>query len=397
MSSDGSSRSPGSKEYQHLGRFSNWVEFALRQEAAARWRGTHELNPARVRTALGFARDRPPINPLQEGAWTGDGVVGEEVSWGVGYGPRTGAWLLRPKGPRGQLPGILALHDHSNFKFFGKEKIADGPSAANPLVVDLRRREYAGRAFANELAKQGFAVLVHDAFMWGSRGFTLGEMAASQLATSSEVEWLPRQDVLDLPDEDGTDPMFIKAYNQLARQHEHVVAKYCNLLGTSLAGVVAYEDRTALEYLRSREDVRRDAVGCIGLSGGGCRAVLLQATSPAIAVSVVVGMMSTYAQLLDRHIAPHTWMLFPPELARVADWPEIAASRAPSPLVVQYTRGDQLFPLQGMEAAHASISAKYSAAGVPDAYVGQFFDGPHWFDRKMQDAAFEELSRRLSR
>ncbi len=127
MSSDGSSRSPGSKEYKHLGRFSNWVEFALRQEAAARWRGTHELNPARVRTALGFARDRPPINPLQEGAWTGDGVVGEEVSWGVGYGPRTGAWLLRPKGARGQLPGILALHDHSNFKFFGKEKIADGP------------------------------------------------------------------------------------------------------------------------------------------------------------------------------------------------------------------------------------------------------------------------------
>jgi dienelactone hydrolase len=175
------------------------------------------------------------------------------------------------------------------------------------------------------------------------------------------------------------------------------VAKYCTLLSTSLAGVVAYEDRVALEYLKSRHDVVNGRLGCIGLSGGGCRAALLQATSVDISVSVIVCMMSTYGRLLDAHVAPHTWMLFPPGLAEVGDWPDLAACRAPSPLVVQYTRGDQLFPLAGMVAAHERLGESYAAAGAPGAYVGQFFDGQHCFDQTMQTAAFAELARWLGR
>ena len=53
--------------------------------------------------------------------------------------------------------------------------------------------------------------------------------------------------------------------------------KYCGILGTTLAGVVADEDRVALAYLRSSPDVLPARVGTIGLSGGGCRAALLAA------------------------------------------------------------------------------------------------------------------------
>jgi dienelactone hydrolase len=283
---------------------------------------------------------------------------------------------------QGPLPGVLALHDHSNFKFFGKEKIADGPGPPHPLVADLRRSEYGGLAFANELARQGFAVLVHDAFLWGSRRFDLDHDGQP----GDDKPWAQSERV---------PPEIIQSYNRAAVNHEHVVAKYCTLLSASLAGVVAYEDRVALEYLKSRHDVVNGRIGCIGLSGGGCRAALLQATSADISVSVIVCMMSTYGPLLDAHVAPHTWMLFPPGLAGLADWPDLAACRAPSPLVVQYTRGDQLFPLAGMMAAHASIAESYSAAGAPGAYVGQFFDGEHWFDQAMQTAAFAELARWL--
>jgi dienelactone hydrolase len=385
------------KDHEHLGRFSNWVEFAVRQDAVPRWQRSEALAPAQVRDLLGFATDQPPIDPRRERTWTGEGVIGEEVSWWVGYGPRTNAWLLRPAGTKGRLPGVLALHDHSNFKFFGKEKIADGPDAPHPLVVDLRRREYEGRAFANELAKEGFTVLVHDTFLWGSRGFTLDEMVPPEVTPASDVEWLPETRSQGIEDGASSQSEFVRLYNRAAASHEHMVAKYCNLLGTSLAGVVAYEDRMALAYLKSQTEIVSESVGCIGLSGGGLRAVLLQATSPDIAVSVVVGMMSTYDKLLDRHVAPHTWMLFPPALARVADWPEVAACRAPSPLVVQYTRGDHLFPLEGMVAAHQYISERYLAAGAPEAYLGQFFDGQHWFDRGMQKAAFQRLSECLTR
>ena len=293
------------------------------------------------------------------------------------------AWLLRPAGGRRPRPGVLALHDHSNFKYFGKEKIADGPGPPDPLVRDLRRHEYGGLAFANELARKGFTVLAHDVFLWGSRRFDLDSNGRPGASEASALSREPSQ------------PDAITAYNQAAISHEHVVAKYCTLLSTSLAGVVSYEDRVALEYLKSRHDVVDGRIGCIGLSGGGCRAALLQATTADIAVSVIVCMMSTYSDLLDAHVAPHTWMFFPPGLPWTADWPELAACRAPSPLVVQYGRADQLFTLTGMTAAHEIIGKAYATAGAPEAYVGQFFDGGHCFDRAMQTAAFAELARRL--
>ena len=291
---------PPKPRYRDLGTYSDWVEFGREEATATSGPASLRLTPSIVRDIVGFGSDRPPIDPCAGSTWAGEGVVGQEVSWSVGYGPRTQAWLLRPAGVPGPLPGVLALHDHSAFKYFGKEKIADGPGLPGPLVADLRRREYGGVAFANELARRGFTVLVHDVFLWGSRRFELG-------GDSRPAGDGPHGDG---PHGDG--PEEIMAYNRAAIDHEHLVAKYCNLLSTSLAGVVAYEDRVALEYLRSRHDVVDGRIGCIGLSGGGCRAALLQATSPDISVSVIVCMMSTYSHLLDAHVAPHTWMFFPP-------------------------------------------------------------------------------------
>ena len=394
-SADGDAGRAGALVYGHLGRFSDWVDYALRQRGAYSPPCTSRFTPSNVRDAIGFATDRCPIDPRVDGTWSHEGVVGESVSWSVGYGPRTEGWLLRPDGVRGQLPGVLALHDHSHFKFFGKEKIADGPDAAHALVVELRRQEYGGRAFANELARRGFAVLVHDTFLWGSRRFDMEEMVPPDLARSDN-EWVgPGLRMPASADEVAAPGYQIRSYNRAAIQHEHVVAKYCSLLRTSLAGVVAYEDRVAVEYLKSRQDILSNRVGCVGLSGGGCRAALLQATCLDIAAAVVVCMMSTYERLLDRHVAPHTWMLFPAGLAQLGDWPDLAACRAPSPLVVQYALGDQLFPVSGMTAAHERIAEIYAATGAPRAYVGQFFDGGHSFDQAMQAAAFAQLARWL--
>jgi hypothetical protein len=130
--------------------------------------------------------------------------------------------------------------------------------------------------------------------------------------------------------------------------------------------VVNFEDRVALEYLRSRSDVIAESIGCIGLSGGGCRSALLHATSDGIAGAVVVGMMSTYHELLGDHIEPHTWMFFPPGLAAFADWPDLAASRASAPLLIQYLRDDPLFLAKGMELAHRRVASHYrESAGAP--------------------------------
>lgn len=333
----------------------------------------------RIREALGCDVDRDPGDARVERRWVGDGVVGEEVSWSVGYGPRTRAWVLRPEGVEGALPGVLALHDHGGAKYFGKEKIADddrGPPAA--LEAD-RARAYGGRAFANALARAGFVVLAADVFLWGSRRFDVRDMPASvrEAAAGSEAMNGPLDEVT--------------SYNIAAAHHEHVVAKYCAALGTSLAGIIGYEDRVAARYLAARSDVVPGRIGCAGLSGGGARAAVLQATCEAIGAAVIVGMMSAQAFLLARHVVPHSWMFFPPGLARLTDWPDLAAANAPSPLLVQYNRQDDLFPPAGMAAAHERLSEIYLEQGAPSAYRGSFFDGPHKFDLVMQDQAFAWL------
>jgi hypothetical protein len=122
---------------------------------------------------------------------------------------------------------------------------------------------------------------------------------------------------------------------------------------------------------------------------------MLTATHDSVVATVIVGLMSTYEGLLDRNVWSHTWMLYPYGLARYMDWPDLAACRAPSPLLVQYDTEDGLFALDGMRAAHNRIAEHFASVGASEAYVGQFYPGPHKFDLEMQGAAFAWLRERL--
>lgn len=370
--------------YKHLDTYSNLVEEAKRQNSLFTSSKPGPENRQKIRDLLGF--NNGPEYPQEiriEQRWEKDGLYGEEISWSVGYGPRTHAWLLRPSGAVDPLPGVLALHDHGGFKYFGKEKIAEGPDPILPIQAEFQSVAYGGRAWVNALAKQGYAVLVHDTFLWGSRKFPLETMLKTlRLGIPDEDEFRRNQGGMN----------DINWYNFWTGHHEHIVAKYCNLLGTSMAGVVAHEDRIALNYLCSRPDVLPEQVACMGLSGGGNRSALLCATSDRLRAAVIVGLMSTYEELLDHNVVSHTWMFFPYGLARIADWPDLAASRAPAPLLVQYDEEDDLFTSQGMHAAHEKLQSIYQAAGSPNTYTGQFYPGPHKFDITMQEAAFDWLN-----
>ncbi|MGP4024842.1 dienelactone hydrolase family protein [Actinomadura sp. 3N407] len=314
--------------------------------------------PERLRDVLGVL-ELSAGDVRVERRWSDAGLVGEELSWTVGFGPRTRAFLLRPRDASGPLPGVVAMHCHGGVKWAGKDKIADGPEPPLAEIVRLRTRLYGRRAYAGELARRGFAVLAHDVFAWGSRRFPL---------TGDRSE----------PDR----------YDRAARDHEHVLAKACTVLGTSFAGVLASEDLAAAAYLRSRADIT--SVSTVGLSGGGARAAFLGALDPGISAVVVAAMVSSFRDLRDEHVAAHSWMLFPPGLTRLADWPGVVAARAPAPLMVLYATADPLFPVQGMHRAHHQITEAYR--GAPGRYTGAFFDASHQFDRSMQNAAFAWLA-----
>ncbi|WP_326819649.1 alpha/beta hydrolase family protein [Streptosporangium sp. NBC_01756] len=359
------------RRLRHLGEFSALAEIAAAQRGLFPPSGPELREQAR---GLLGVLDLTAASVRTERTWTAGDLSGEEVSWDVGFGPRTRAYVLRPReAGDAVLPGVLALHCHAGMKWAGKEKIADGPEDPSPEVARLRAVLYGGRAWAEELARRGFTVLVPDVLGWGSRRVPLADMPES-------VRGDP-------------DPELSEAdrYDAAAARYEQVLAKYCTVLGTSYAGVVVAEDLAAAAYLRSRPDV--GPVGCAGLSGGGLRAALLGAFDPGQAAVAVVAMISSYRDLLDGYVASHTWMLYPPGLSRLCDLPDLVACAAPRPLLVWYGEHDEILPLSGMRRAHAMIAAHYRQA--PAGYTGVFADAGHSFGRSAQEQVFGWLARHL--
>ena len=190
-----------------------------------------------------------------------DGLQVEELSWQLPYGPRTEAVLLKPAGTQGPLPGVLALHDHGGHKFHGWQKITRTDDQQNVVNVDHQERAYGSAPWANRLARRGYAVLVPDAFAFGSRRVRIADVPPGI------------RDGLD--EQESDDPQYIAAYNRWAGDHESIVAKSLFSAGTTWAGVWLAEDLHALDVLCGRDDVDGQRVGIGGLSGGGLRTVYL--------------------------------------------------------------------------------------------------------------------------
>lgn len=188
------------KSYQHLGAFSDWVQEALRQRDLYPPARPGARTRERVHEVLGFTQYEKAEDVTLERTWEKDGVRGEEFSWSVRYGPKAFAWVLKPADVSEKLPAIVALHDHGGFKYYGKEKIADGPDAPEPVIVSYRDNAYGGRAFANALAKEGFVVIVPDTFLWGSRRFSLEAMPAWILETidATRTLWADEKTPLEI-------------------------------------------------------------------------------------------------------------------------------------------------------------------------------------------------------
>ena len=308
-----------------------------------------------------------------------DGLQVEELSWQLPYGPPTEAILLKPEGAQEPLPGILGLHDHSGDKYFGKRKITKTADVQHPLMAEHQRSIYEGRAWANELARRGYAVLVPDAFAFASRRVRLADV--------------PEKIREGLPAETSEEAEDIRAYNRWASGHESILAKSLFCAGTTWPGVFLGEDQRALDVLCAREDVDAGRVGCCGLSGGGLRTVFLAGADARIQCAVCVGMMTTWRDYLLHKSHTHTWMVYVPLLPRELAYPEILGLRVPLPTLVLNNREDPLFTLAEMERADRMLQDLYAKAGAGEHYRCSFYPGPHKFDRAMQEEAFDWLDR----
>ena len=321
----------------------------------------------------------PKVNIIKQYSY--DGLHIEELTWQLPYGRPTEAILLKPLDAKGKLPAILAFHDHGGNKYFGTRKITRTSDNPHPLMGDHQKEYYEGFAWANEIAKRGYVVLVSDAFPFASRRVMMQDV--------------PEHMREGLNDNDPERPENIKAYNEWAGQHEHVMAKSLFSAGTTWPAVFFAEDRKALDILSAREDVDPTRIGCGGLSGGGMRTAFMGGLDPRIKCAVCVGFMTTWKDFVLNKSFTHTWMTYVPLLPNELDFPEILGLRTPLPTLILNDEDDGLYTLPEMKRADKILSEVYKKANASNQYKCSYYPGPHKFDKKMQTEAFDWFDRWL--
>jgi hypothetical protein len=340
---------------------------------------------AKVLELLEFKPPDIPLNPKIESRIEEDGLVVEEISYEMPYGPRTHGFFLYPQKRPEKLAAVVALHDHGEFFFYGKEKITKTPAEPGILKV-YKRHYYGGRSWATELAKRGFAVLAVDAFLWGSRRIPLESVNEELRSRFVRVD-------------EGSDE-YVQRYNEFWSSNECplIVDSILNA-GANWPAIFTYEDRRSVDYLLTRPEVDQKRIGCGGLSMGGLRTIFLAGLDPRIRAAFCVGFMTTMRGILRNKIKcppGHGLLMFVPHLYSHLDLPDVIGLRAPAPLMVQYNEEDELFTPEGQHEADRKITEIYHKARKPNDYVGRFHPGKHKFDIAMQSEAFDWLEKKLA-
>lgn len=174
---------------------------------------------------------------------------------------------------------------------------------------------------------------------------------------------------------------------RMAHECPHVEPLY-NLLGVSSLGLKVKDLLLGLEWLKARDEIDAERIGCAGLSMGGGLAMFLSAVQPSIAVTAVSGFLSTYKGLmLDvRNCAGYVVN----GVLQHCDLYDVAGLIAPRPLVVESGTRDPCFVHEDALFAYERTRDIYAAFGAEDCIALDEFEGEHefhgevaypWFDR----------------
>lgn len=344
-----------------------------------RWKSIEDHRQQGRRIVLEALGSEPPrVEPRAEIVHreeTGD-FIREKIVFSTAPEFRVPAYLHLPKRRAARVPAIVDLHSHGGMFLFGKEKVIDF-GVNHPAMVQYHKANYEGRPTATALARRGYAVITIDAFAFGERRILMDD--------DLKAGW----------DRAGYSLEDVRRLNQRNRQKESTIVKTLAYAGLTWPGIVAWDDIRTVDYLLTRPEIDPARIGCVGVSMGGWRSLLLAGLDSRIAAACVTGFMSTAKPMMRRHMDTHSFVHFIPRLHARLDLPDIVALRAPKPLLVQQCRRDGLFPLAGMEESVAKLAHIYEKCGAKEAFSGRFYDQPHIFNVEMQEEAFAWFDRRL--
>ncbi len=319
-----------------------FLEFVRNRAAALRaadapprslddWNARRPLVRARLAEALGTVPDAPPpLEPKTHGSLDRDGYRVEMVSFQTMPGVRMTTNLYLPRSP-GRHAAILAVHGHWR-------------GAKQDPVVQSR---------CIGAAKLGFVVLAVDAFGAGERGVGKalgeyhGEMTAATLLPS----------------------------------------------GYTLAGLQVYENRRALEFLRSRREVDPDRMGITGASGGGNQTMYAAALIDDLRAAAPVCSVGNYQAYLG--VGCCMCEMVPGALTFTEEWGVLGQFAPKGLVIVNASRDAVQFSVPEAKKTVAGLDAIYRLYDSPDHLKHAVFESGHDYNRAMREAVYGWFTRHL--
>lgn len=306
-----------------------------------------------------------------------DDLIVEQVVFNTTPWIRVKAFFLLPTKAELPVPGLVVFHAWGGPMLFGKERIVN-TGRDHPVLAEHREKVYSGNYLAEELARQGYAVVVIDAHHFGERA--------------------PRG-VGGLPEAYDPFELSVEEYQEVdtrVRDQLYLGVRQLNWAGTTWMGVNFWDDSRCVDYLISRPEVDSDRIGCTGLSGGGWRTNILAALDRRIQASVSGCWMTTgdYQQVYNVGGAIGTFCLLPGVWDRM-DVPDLTILAAPNASMVVSTSEDELFPPEGQQEAARQIGMGYEWAGCPEKFSHNNPPKPHCYDADIQRDAIAWFDQHL--
>ena len=155
----------------------------------------------------------------------------------------------------------------------------------------------------------------------------------------------------------------------------HNAATYAIMLGKSIAGLRMLDALRVVDYLAKRSEIDANAIGAMGISGGGMHTFFSAAIDPRIKASVISGYFCDWRNsILSIY---HCTCNFVPGLLNLGELSDLAGLIAPRPLLVENGTHDPIFPIERVKDAVTKAKRAWKAFGAEDQFETDYFEGRH--------------------
>ncbi len=317
-----------------------------------------KMGAAKVKEFMLKPPTRTIFNPVIIAEQDRGGYIAKKIVFNVTADSRVAAYLLIPKAD-GPFPTVMLLNDHGAKFDIGKEKTIEPFGVSEERIKSAKEwvnKNYGGRFIGDELAKRGYIVFATDALNWSDRG---GAGYEGQQAIASNLM----------------------------------------NLGMSYAGLIAWEDIYAADFISTMPKVDTSKIIAMGFSMGAFRAWQVAAISDKIAGAVSICWMATRKGLLveggNLTRGQSAFTTTHPGIANYLDYPDVASIACPKPMLFYNGEQDKLFPAESVKEAFEKMRKVWKSQNAEDKLEIKLWPVGHTFNLEMQEEVFKWMEKQF--